>query len=71
MVSWNYRFQPLRAIADYLLAWIENQSRTPNDSCPFENSIWPVITDRLSESIETNTCKTSVYGFAQPLGTKK
>ena len=24
----------------------------------FENSFWPVITDRLSELIETNTCKT-------------
>ena len=71
MVSWNYRFQPLRAIADYLSAWIENKSRTPNDRCAFVNSFWPVITDRLSELIETNTCKTKIYGFVQPLKTKK
>ena len=24
---------------DYLLAWIENQSRTPNDRCAFEHNI--------------------------------
>ena len=61
----------LLKLADYLSAWIENQSRTPNDRCAFENSFWPIITDRLSELIETNTYKTKIFGFVQPLRTKK
>ena len=46
-VSW-YRFQPFCAIADYLSAWIENQSRTPNDRCAFEKS----LTSFLNKEIE-------------------
>ena len=65
MVSWNYRFQPLRAVTDYLPTWIENQSRIPNDRCAFENNIWPVRKKRLNELIETNACKTKIYGFVQ------
>ena len=71
MVSWNYRFQPLCTITDYLSGWIENQNRTPNDKCAFENNIWPVITERVNELIETKACKTKIYGFVQPLKTKK
>ena len=70
--EWSPEIQiPTLARNRWLSAWIENQSRTPNDRCAFENSFWPVITDRLSELIETNTCKTKIYGFVQPLKTKK
>ena len=71
MVSWNYRFQPLHATADYLSAWIENQSRTPNDRCAFKNNFLPVKTDRLSKIIETNTCKSKIYGFCPITEEKK
>ena len=36
----------------------------------FKNNFWPVITERLNELIETNTCKTKIYVFVQPLRTK-
>ena len=62
MVSWNYRFQNLRTTTDYLSARIENQNRTLNDRCAFENNIWPVITERLNELVETNTWKIKIYG---------
>ena len=65
------RLQPLRTITDYLSAWIENQSRTPDDRCAFENNIWPVITERMNDIIETKACKIKIFGFVQPLRTKK
>ena len=43
------------ALNDYLLAWIENQSRTPNDRYAFEHNIWPITIKRMNEPIETNT----------------
>ena len=48
-----------------------DQSRTPNDRCAFENNFWPVITERLNIFRETSACKRKIYGFVQPLRTKK
>ena len=48
-------------IADYLSPSIENQSRTPNERCAFQSSFLPVIKDRLSELIETNTRKRKLW----------
>ena len=49
-------------IADYLSPSIENQSRTPNERCAFQSSFClPVIKDRLSELIETNTRKRKLW----------
>ena len=56
----NLRFMK-GLIADYLSAWIENQSRTPNERCAFQSSFLPVIKDRLSELIETNTRKRKLW----------
>ena len=34
----------LRPITDYLLTWIKNTSRTPNDRCAFEYYLWSIRT---------------------------
>ena len=50
---------------DYLLAWIENQSRTPNDK---------YLTNHNKENEWTHRnkhIKTKFYGFFQQLRTKK
>ena len=39
---------PARALNYYILAWKENQRRTPTDRCAVEHYIWPVI-KRMSE----------------------
>ena len=43
-----YIFSESGSLTDYLLAWIENQSRTPNDRCAFEHNIWPIRTEKMS-----------------------
>ena len=67
---WKTASEPLCVITDYLSAWIENQSRTPNDRCAFEHNISRIRTKRLNELIRTNTYKRKIYGFVQPLRTR-